>query len=123
MRKTFVLPTRTVTRELLQKPVFESDPGGDHYNGRRFFNPWIRDSRDFAELSDMDQLIGFFTDDPVSLGIPNGIPLLHNLKLRAAPERRRVNQDLHVERVWKSGDSVAQPARVGRLALAPIDAP
>ena len=50
MAKTFVLPTRTVTRELLQKPVFESDPGADHYNGRRFFNPWIRDSRDFGKL-------------------------------------------------------------------------
>lgn len=48
--KTYTLPTRTVAAELLQKPSPDRSPALDHYNGRRFFNPWLRDSRDYARL-------------------------------------------------------------------------
>lgn len=49
-QSTFVLPTRTVTRDLLQKPTFSETPVSSHYRQGRFFNPWQRDQRDMAKL-------------------------------------------------------------------------
>lgn len=48
--KHYSLPTRGVSAEVLRKPEPDHAPAPDHFNGRRFFNPWVRDSRDYAKL-------------------------------------------------------------------------
>lgn len=46
--KRYSLPTKTVTRDVLQKPQVESN--APHFNGQRFFNPWEREERNQAAL-------------------------------------------------------------------------
>ena len=46
--KSYSLPTKTVAKEVWQKPQINS--GSSHFNGSRFFNPWQRDDRDNAAL-------------------------------------------------------------------------
>ncbi|HET8731868.1 MAG TPA: MBL fold metallo-hydrolase [Moraxellaceae bacterium] len=50
MSRTFELPTRNVISELLQKPSLAEVAQAPHFNGRRFFNPWIKDARDYGKL-------------------------------------------------------------------------
>lgn len=47
-RKSYSLPTKTVTGEVWQKPDLAL--AAPHFNGRRFFNPWEREERNQAAL-------------------------------------------------------------------------
>ena len=46
--KSYFIPTKTVTKEVWQKP--QVDSVAPHFNGQRFFNPWEREDRNQAAL-------------------------------------------------------------------------